>query len=162
MRLIVSLALSFLLAVGGARAQGLTVTTDGFEEGVKRSIDGGEGLRRQREAEREAARRATEARSEGSGHGRLSCDSLYKDYQLQQYCRTGECGFYKDYSLNQLCKNDDPSAMSANFALYKYLRDGDYYGFSDYSAREGAKKYSSSFSERKLFVIYYARGYILK
>lgn len=148
-----------LTAAATANAQGLSVTTDGFEEGVNAGLRQGEDLRRQREAEREAARRATEARSEGSGHGRLSCDSLYKDYQLQQYCRTGNCEFYDDYALNQLCKNDDPSGYGGNYKVYQYLKTGDYYGFSDYTAQQNAKRFSSSFSERKLFTIYYLRGY---
>ncbi|TAN46193.1 MAG: hypothetical protein EPN26_15650 [Rhodospirillales bacterium] len=47
-------AVVLLAMAGTAHAQGLTVTTDGFEEGVNQSINQGESIRLQREAEARA------------------------------------------------------------------------------------------------------------
>lgn len=61
-------AVVLLAMAGTAHAQGLTVTTDGFEEGVSQSINQGESIRLQREAEARARAEANRS-TIGSGAG---------------------------------------------------------------------------------------------
>lgn len=139
---------------------GLTVESEGFVEGVEASAATGESLKKQRDLEAEIALRNKRANSEGSNSGSLNCSKVAKDYALYRYCDVGECdGFSSNYNLYRLCSNNDIDAMAGNYVIWRYLKEGEV-NFKDYKVASKAKE-QSSFSDRKRFVIYYLRGYIL-
>ena len=46
--------------------------------------------------------------------------------------------------------------------LQHYRRTGKCEVYNDYTDQQNAKRFSSSFSDRKMFTIYYLRGYVFQ
>lgn len=119
--------------------------------------------KREEAKSREASERAERDRQLNNKEIRLDCSKVSSNFALWNYCERNSCdGLSSNYGLWNLCKNDDFSALSGDFAVWNYLKNGDSSGFSDYNVWNSAKENSSSFSNRKRFIIYYLKGYLLE
>ena len=121
-------------------------------------------IAREEEEKRLAEERRRRQRYNASGNmgGALNCDAVARDFGLWRYCTEGTCdGLAADNDLWLLCAQNDVNAVSDNYAVWRYLKDGEAL-FSDINAYEAARQNAGSFADRKRFVIYYLRGYIYR
>jgi len=114
------------------------------------------------DAEKEAAWARRLAASEGSRGGAIDCAPVSRDHELWSWCSVGSCaGFADDYPLWSLCENDQTAGFSDRFSIWNYLETGNASGLpaSVYGAADDS---AGTFADRKRFVIYYLRGFVLR
>lgn len=129
---------------------------------------------RQREAE---ARRVASASSGSSSGGGMDCGALYRNYNLQEYCRTKDCSYFSNnFKVRYLCESCHDGSCAhaalyegfdnkvmknlAGFAAHGSLAYNE--GLSNDAVYSANTNHSSSFEARKEWIIYYLNGYTLK
>lgn len=123
---------------------------EAYEERIERERQGSFKLERQANND-----------TNGNTGGSLNCARVSGDSALWKYCEKGSCdGFSSNHGLWTLCERNSASGLTDNSKVWSYLENGQTGGFSGV-AFNLAEQNKGSFIERKRFVIYYLRGFVL-